>query len=89
MTAVAESRVERSDEPSYLVNIDLVTVSRGGGGTSRQGLQNGRARQAGMTRAASAVRGAVVEGLHSSGLAAERDTERKGHRRARGRSESG
>lgn len=71
-TGVAESHVERSDEPSYLVNIDPATACRGGGGANRQGLQNGRAKAARYsTRAASAVRGAVVEGLHSSDLAAE------------------
>jgi len=40
-TGMVESRVGKSDEPSYLVNIDPVTASRGGGGTSRRGLQNG------------------------------------------------
>lgn len=49
----------------------------------------GRASEAGTgtTRAASAARGAVVEGLHSSGLAAEGDRERD-HRETRGRRES-
>lgn len=72
--AVAESRVKRDDEPSYLVNIDPAPVSRGwDGGTSRQGLQDERAgEQAGTTRAASAIRGAVVKGLHSSDLARRR-----------------
>lgn len=42
-----------------------------------------RTGQAGTTRAASAVRGAVVEGLHSSDLAANR--RREGRTRGRGR----
>lgn len=79
---MAESRVGvRSDEPSYLVNIDPATASRGGGGGWRHesaGVAGRRASEAGTgtARAASAVRGAVVEDLHSSGLAAEGEKER-------------
>lgn len=85
-TGVGESRVERSDEPSYLVNIDPATATRGGGGgwrhesagVAERASEAGRYDANGERGPRRSSRGLALVGPRGRRRNGERDTDRRG-----------